>query len=393
VYLAKQAGGRWLEIWVSIDAVIVVAAAVLTSYVGVGGLAARMSGDRCLPRLFGKSDRIVTIVFMCLCISLVLILKGDGSMLAACYTWAFLTVMMLFALSLFVLQSQRPKLPRDMKNNASVPVIAALLVLVALSASIADNPQVLPVFVLYVGALILLLGSFLYRLRILKALNKVLKGRNCTVGLVAAVTRYIERVQLQSSVVYFAKNLDLCSLNRAMQYIRSNEDTNHVRIVHMYNEEEDAPLELVHYCSILDAMYPTTKIDLVFVLGSFGGAKIAQLSEKWGVPTNLMFVTCPTSAEAGKRLQDLRGVRIIMADSDEGYAVPHLGEQRPVGGNGSFQTDVDWVHAKAAKAKEWISGLVHDGVARRGSASLQECLPQAAQSAEPSRSAQHLPDF
>jgi hypothetical protein len=274
-----------------------------------------------------------------------------------------------------------------MKNNASVPVLAATLVLVALSASIADNPQVLPVFVMYIGSLVFLLGSFLYRLRILKALKKVLKGRACTMRLAAAVTRYIERVQLQSSVVYFAKRADLCALNRAIQYIRWNEDSNHVRIVHVYDKEEDAPSELVHYCAILDVMYPTTKIDLVCVRGSFGGPKIEELSQSWGVPTNLMFVTCPTSAEAGKRLQDLRGVRIIMANSEEGYLLPRLDGEHQFGcNNGSFQTDLCCEPSEASQAKDWISCLVRSGTARRGCGTLQECLPQAVHSAEPSRS-------
>jgi len=69
-YLGRRAAGRWLEVLVSVDAFTVLAAAVLTAYVGVGGLATRMGGDRCLPHLFKRSDRITTVIFMLVCVSL-----------------------------------------------------------------------------------------------------------------------------------------------------------------------------------------------------------------------------------------------------------------------------------------------------------------------------------
>jgi len=137
-YLARMSAGRWLEVWVSLDAFMILAAAVLTAYVGVGGLATRMGGDRCLPQIFQRDDRITTVLFMCVCISMVLVLEGDSTKLAACYSFAFLTVMLLFAVSLVALQTQRPKLPRDMKNNLLIPCLAAMLVTVALGGSIAS---------------------------------------------------------------------------------------------------------------------------------------------------------------------------------------------------------------------------------------------------------------
>ena len=48
--MGSVAGGRWLNIVVSVDATLVLSGAVLTAYVGVNGLARRMSMDRCLPQ-------------------------------------------------------------------------------------------------------------------------------------------------------------------------------------------------------------------------------------------------------------------------------------------------------------------------------------------------------
>jgi amino acid transporter len=47
---ASLESGQWLEAWISIDAFIVLAGALLTAYVGVSGLIERMASDRCLPQ-------------------------------------------------------------------------------------------------------------------------------------------------------------------------------------------------------------------------------------------------------------------------------------------------------------------------------------------------------
>jgi len=47
--LGYRTAGIWLRFWVSLDAAIVLSGAVLTAYVGVGGLLSRMTLDRVLP--------------------------------------------------------------------------------------------------------------------------------------------------------------------------------------------------------------------------------------------------------------------------------------------------------------------------------------------------------
>lgn len=42
--------GEVFAFWVSLDAFVVLSGAVLTAYVGISGLLARMSKDRCLPQ-------------------------------------------------------------------------------------------------------------------------------------------------------------------------------------------------------------------------------------------------------------------------------------------------------------------------------------------------------
>jgi amino acid transporter len=49
--MAMKVAGEWLQIWVSIDAFMVLSGAVITAFVGVTGLITRLAGDRCLPQV------------------------------------------------------------------------------------------------------------------------------------------------------------------------------------------------------------------------------------------------------------------------------------------------------------------------------------------------------
>jgi len=359
-FLAKKVGGRWLELLVSIDAVVVLAASILTSYVGFGGLTSRMSGDRCLPALFNRNDKLATIIFMCVSVSWVIILEGDSSHLAACYSFAFLTVMALFALGLIALQTQRPKLPRDMKNNLYIPTVAFMLVMVALISALISNLDVIPFLLFYLALLSTLLILFLYRLKLLGVVETMLSRPDCFLftGCLKRVRHWKDSISRESSVVYFSKTANICRLNQSIQYVLSNEDANRCRVVHVYDDEVQIPRNLVQYCQLLDAIYPKIRVDVAFVKATFGAPLIDFLSTEWGVAPNLMFITCPASVEAGKRIEDLRGVRVIMGHEEESLA-----ENAPAGACGYLDGELE----KAMSGERPVSLLVSYGIA-------QECF-------------------
>ena len=116
--LARMAGviGQWFQVRlgipdgtvsfgsifsfiISVDAFIVLAAALLTGYVGINGLIRRMSMDRCLPQFFLISnpwtgtDSFILVGFFLLCVSQVILLDSDVEALGGVYCYAFLTVM------------------------------------------------------------------------------------------------------------------------------------------------------------------------------------------------------------------------------------------------------------------------------------------------------------
>eukprot|EP00928_Gymnodinium_smaydae_P029234 TRINITY_DN22079_c0_g1_i5.p1 TRINITY_DN22079_c0_g1~~TRINITY_DN22079_c0_g1_i5.p1 ORF type:complete len:303 (+),score=60.98 TRINITY_DN22079_c0_g1_i5:350-1258(+) len=257
-----------------------------------------------------------------------------------------------------------------MKNNQLIPATAAILVIVALTGSVFSNVDVLPVFLSYWFALVVLLSAYMYRLRYMKLCVKLLKVcRCCPRRLLTSVERMAKDIQRDASVIYFTKTANICRLNKAMLYIIQNEDTDHVRIVHVYENEDNVPRSLVLFCQMLDTIYPSVKIDLVFVRGKFGAKTIMHLSREWGVAPCMMFITCPTSSEAGRRLQDFRGVRVIMGSEEEGIldsmgdvaAGPvelggaHLSVRRDSNASALFE---------AINTPSIVSALVNHGLAR-----------------------------
>ncbi len=116
-HMGEISGGTWLSWFISIDAAFVLSGAVLTSFVGVGGLVQRMALDRTLPQFLlklnkRKSAYRIMIAFFILCVSILLITQGKLGALAGVYTISFLSVMVLFGFGNILLKVKRARLPR-----------------------------------------------------------------------------------------------------------------------------------------------------------------------------------------------------------------------------------------------------------------------------------------
>lgn len=151
---ATQIGGKMLFNLVVIDAFLVLSGAVLTSYVGVTGLINRMAGDGCLPNVLNKENskgsfpRII-LTFFLLCVSILILTKGNLLSLAGVYTIAFLSVMSLFALGNFILKGTRPDLKRSYKAPVIVVFLAFSATFVGIVGNIIINHENLTYFAMY----------------------------------------------------------------------------------------------------------------------------------------------------------------------------------------------------------------------------------------------------
>ena len=319
-YMGNLSGGVWLANLISVDAALVLSGAVLTSFVGVNGLIRRMTLDRCLPQYLLKTNRRgtthrITASFFILSVSVLLITKGELKALAGVYTISFLSVMALFGLGNIFLKTKRAGLPRPTEAPLSVVLIAVAAVLAGLIGNAILNPPYLAVFLKYFIPTVLFIAVMLGRITLMQAglflVRSVLKFliRRMT-SIAQSIRTRIDKINSQQ-IVFFTRGDNLANLNSAMLYVKQNEHTNRVKVVTVVENKKEVSPKLEKDLKFLNEAYPTIEIEFVALIGKFGPDLIRELSLKWKIPVNLMFIGSPgTHFIYG--LAELGGVRLII---------------------------------------------------------------------------------
>jgi hypothetical protein len=128
----------------------------------------------------------------------------------------------------------------------------------------------------------------------------------------AAVTSKMDEINSLGIIFFADGDEDLATLNSAMLYVRQNELTKRVRVVHLHEGEPSAVTErLAEALTMLDEVYPEVKIEFVMLPGRFDPAAVEEISRRFQVPYNYMFMGHP-SARFPHRLEEFRGVRLIV---------------------------------------------------------------------------------
>lgn len=318
--MGQEIGGGTLATIISVDAVLVLCGAVLTSFVGVSGLVKRMTLDRVLPQFLlketkrGSSPRIL-ILFFLLCLSVLLITAGELAALAGVYTISFLIVMAFFAFGNFLLKIKRARLPRPESATPFVVFIALMAVLIALYGNVKLHPEHLVVFLQYFIPTALIIFVFLKRNVILEYLVVVVSSFLDSMQAVAKLSRMrinrTLRMLTDQEFVYFTKGDDIAVLNKVMIYVEENEITKKLRIVNVQSADQSLSESFCQDIKVLDRAYPEIHIELVQMKGVFGPELVDRLSREWNIPTNFMFIGSPGD-HFPYRVADLGGVRLII---------------------------------------------------------------------------------
>jgi amino acid transporter len=320
-HMGLVGSGVWLQKWVSIDAVLVLSGAVLTSYVGVTGLVRRMSLDRCLPQVLLQENKWrhtnhwIILAFFGLCASILSVSRGDLLMLGGVYTIAFLSVMSLFAIGNILLKVKRGRLPRAIRASWPSVLLALAATSTALVGNILIKPAYVRVFLLYFLSAAAIVGLMFARVQILRlilaASETFLENlRDGNIHFSRWIMTQIKEINGRE-VIFFAEDDTLPMLNHAAIYVLENEQNKRLRIVHTYVRESDIPPDLAKNISLIDHIYPDLRIDLLLVKGEFGPQLIEHLSRRLNVPKNYMFIGTP-SDRFPHSLASLGGVRLIM---------------------------------------------------------------------------------
>ncbi|MGD9311201.1 MAG: APC family permease [Desulfosarcina sp.] len=319
-YMGNLSGGPWLSNLISVDAALVLSGAVLTSFIGVNGLVNRMALDRCLPQFFLKTNRRGTthrilIAFFGLSVSVLIITEGDLKALAGVYTISFLAVMALFGIGNLLLKTKRAGLPRPHNASLVSVLIAVAAVIAGLVGNAIMNPHYLFVFLEYFIPAVLIVSIMLGRINILEACLFLVRSllhffiKRMT-RITQTIRNKIEEINAQQ-IVFFTRGDNIANLNRAMLYVQQNEHTKRIKVVNVVRDETEVPSHLKRDIDFLNEAYPNVDIEFVAMMGSFSPELIKELSVKWGIPTNLMFIGSPGNHFL-YGLKDLGGVRLII---------------------------------------------------------------------------------
>ncbi|TXF79566.1 APC family permease [Chryseobacterium sp.] len=318
-HVAEITGGKWLAYLISVDAVLVLCGAVLTSFVGVSGLINRMTLDRILPNFFLKQNKKgshyrIAIAFLALCILVLFVTGGNLVSLAGVYTFSFLSVMALFGIGNLLLKAKRTKLPRPERAPILSVVIAIGFIVLAFWGNLKLSPSSFRTFLYFLFPALFIVGIMLHRSQIISGLLVTIEYtfrplRKFSVVSNRKLRNMYHKIHSQE-FVFFTKRDDVSILNKVMQYVEENETTKKLKIVNVMKPGEDNE-SLKKDIEVLDRAYPHIDIDFVEIIGDFTPDLIEELSKKWNIPKNFMFIASP-SDRFSYRVADLGGVRLIM---------------------------------------------------------------------------------
>jgi amino acid transporter len=319
-HMGFSTGGQWLSTVISIDAVLVLSGAVLTSYIGVGGLIKRMALDRILPQFMLKENKrgsayIILTIFFMLCLSVLYATDGHLGALAGVYTISFLVVMIYFGIGNFLLKMKRGNLPRPVYASPFTVVIAVAAVVIALYGNIKLHPEYLVVFLQYFVPSIILILLMLNRVELLRMSLVVMDSFFDSISALARasrskVTSVMTRLNNQH-FVYFSKGDSIASLNKVMMYVQENESTNKLKIVTVLKADQKISDAFLKDIEVLDRAYPDISIEYIQLQGIFNPELITKLSAEWKIPINFMFIASPGNKFPYK-VSELGGVRLII---------------------------------------------------------------------------------
>lgn len=312
---AKIIGGTWYQYVIVIDAFMVLSGAVLTAFIGVSGLAHRMSVDSCLPNFLSKPNekgsfpRIV-LAFFILCSSILLMTHGELLSLAGVYTISFLGVMSLFAFGNLILRETRTEL----KRTYHAPVLFVVLALLATSFGILGNiridPNNLRFFEIYFIPAVIMIFGVIYQDDIVKFLLRFF-------GKVPGVNKFLRNNfedMIEGKFVVFIHNVG--RLHQILDYINKNETGWNIVLVHCHDKGDKMDKEYDEIKQALPVLkkagvFPHLNISLMRKNEEFGPEMIDKISKECKIRKNRILIGSIHSSHQFDYDQ-LGGARIIL---------------------------------------------------------------------------------
>ncbi len=309
---AQVVGGNFFAFVMGIDGFLVLAGAVLTSYVGVSGLLSRIASDNCIPSFLDKTNKngafpYIVWLFFFMCSSIMIITKGNLYSLAGVYTISFLGVMSLFALGNLILKETRKDLKRTFRANRLVVMLALLSTLIGIAGNIKVEHSNLGFFASYFIPTISLSFIYIYRDLIIKFFIRSSEGFP---KIQNYLLKHFESITKGEYIVFVNSTTRLATI---FEYIRKNETGLNLIIIHCSKHAHSKVLdEIRESIPVLQKAGVGTDFNIHFVHfnGIFSPEVIDQITKEFKIQRNNVFMG--SIHESHKfDYEDLNGVRII----------------------------------------------------------------------------------
>lgn len=292
---AQVVGGFLFKSIVVVDALFVLAGAVLTSYVGVSGLLSRMANDRCVPTLLNKQNKReahsrIIFLFFVLCVSILYFTNGETQSLGGVYAIAFLSVMSMFAVGNLILKVTRPDLQRTYSARWYFVVPAFLATAIGIAGQININHDNFNIFLSYFIPVMLIVAVILYQDIIVGALEKATKNMKLANAALHAIFDEIIKDQI---IVFVSSVSRLFSI---LEYVDKNESGRNIILVHckpLPGDSRDASITeieetLMHLRKA--NVYPHFNIRVISKDKVFGPDVVNEVANEFKVNKSKVFI-------------------------------------------------------------------------------------------------------
>ncbi|KAG9036441.1 hypothetical protein FS837_001686 [Tulasnella sp. UAMH 9824] len=318
--LAEQVAGKWLRILVVVDCMLVIGGGgVLLGMVAMSSMLQRLAKDRVIPSAFfrtlptgGAHWSILFFLFVA-----VILYASSGFNLvtiSSVFAVTFPFVLLLYSVSNILLKFDRDRLPRDYQAKLGVTVLAFLAMVVVLAGNIIPTPKILGLFLAYFIVVLACLVGLQSRIQLARVAmwlydqNFTLQKWRYTKGWDSSIVRWMTRLR-KRPVCVWVKVDDIYNLVEAILYVRKNEMTARIILLHAYENAIEIPTEMEANVKILDEAFPGITIDLIFLKGKFNPILVEAASAKLEVPKSQMFMNT-MGCSHGFSLSDYGGVRV-----------------------------------------------------------------------------------
>lgn len=299
---------------IAIDALLVLSGAVLTAYVGVGGLIQRMALDGCLPSILTYKNSkgafpVTVLTFLFLCSTILIVTKGQLLSLAGVYTIAFLGVMTLFAFGNLILKRERKLLKRTFSAPVSFVIIALVSTAVGMVGNMILDQHNVQYFMIYFIPTLTLVMIMIYQDYVFELLLNVSRRLNLFPRLFKKLFDSIVRLK----IVVFVHHPH--RLHDILKYIARNEIGRNVILIACQDLSSNGLSSGTKISNILPVLkeagvYDHLDISIDTFEMPFGPEAVQYAVKKYRVPANRILIGS-IHKEHEFHYDELGGVRII----------------------------------------------------------------------------------